>query len=47
MPFGKHAGKPMRDVPDDYLEWLSRQELERWKGLREFLHSRAKAEVAQ
>lgn len=23
MPFGKHAGKPMREVPADYLDWFS------------------------
>lgn len=22
MPFGKHKGKPMHDVPADYLHWL-------------------------
>jgi len=22
MPFGKHAGKPMQDVPASYLHWL-------------------------
>lgn len=22
MPFGKHKGKPMSDVPADYLHWL-------------------------
>lgn len=23
MPFGKHQGKPLKDVPADYIEWLS------------------------
>jgi len=23
MPFGKHRGKPVSELPDDYLEWLS------------------------
>lgn len=22
MPFGKHKGTPMQDVPPQYLEWL-------------------------
>lgn len=22
MPFGKHKGTPMQDVPADYLHWL-------------------------
>ena len=25
MPFGKHKGTPMRDVPVDYLIWLMDQ----------------------
>jgi uncharacterized protein (DUF3820 family) len=30
MPFGKHAGKPITEVPHDYLRWLlSRGELAR------------------
>ncbi|MDP1608095.1 MAG: DUF3820 family protein [Chlamydiales bacterium] len=24
MPFGKHAGKPLAEVPKDYVEWLSK-----------------------
>jgi hypothetical protein len=24
LPFGKHAGKPLADVPADYLNWLLR-----------------------
>lgn len=23
MPFGKHAGKPLKDVPKDYISWLA------------------------
>jgi uncharacterized protein (DUF3820 family) len=23
MPFGKHKGTPLRELPDDYLLWLS------------------------
>lgn len=26
MPFGKHAGQRMSDVPDDYFEWLYYEE---------------------
>ena len=22
MPFGKHAGVPIADLPHDYLEWI-------------------------
>ena len=25
MPFGKHKGTPISDVPQDYKEWLKRQ----------------------
>lgn len=24
MPFGKHAGKPLSEIPKDYVEWLSK-----------------------
>lgn len=27
MPFGKHSGKLLKDVPKDYIEWLSNKEL--------------------
>lgn len=30
MPFGKHKGEPLQDVPASYLAWLWRD------GLREF-----------
>lgn len=26
MPFGKHKGEEVTDLPDQYLEWLSEQE---------------------
>lgn len=26
MPFGKHKGKPMGEVPKDYLAWLLKQD---------------------
>ena len=25
MPFGKHQGKPLKDIPADYLKWLKEQ----------------------
>jgi uncharacterized protein (DUF3820 family) len=28
MPFGKHKGCDMQAVPIDYLEWLSRTDLD-------------------
>lgn len=24
MPFGKHQGKPLKDVPKDYIQWLAK-----------------------
>jgi uncharacterized protein (DUF3820 family) len=26
IPFGKHNGKPIEDVPTSYLEWLTEQD---------------------
>lgn len=38
MPFGRHAGKVLKDVPMDYIRWLQSQGDElRHKPLREFL----------
>lgn len=25
LPFGGHAGKPIRDVPEGYLDWMIRK----------------------
>jgi len=25
MPFGKHEGRPIADLPGDYLNWFARQ----------------------
>jgi len=25
MPFGKHKGEPVEDLPTDYIEWLLRE----------------------
>lgn len=34
MPFGKHAGKPLAEVPEDYLRWFLRQDwAEKWDDL--------------
>lgn len=30
MPFGKHKGTPLADVPTDYLEWLLGRDLHGW-----------------
>ena len=27
MPFGKHEGKLLKDIPIDYIEWLSGRDL--------------------
>jgi len=27
MPFGKHRGKPIKELPKDYVEWLRKQEM--------------------
>ena len=24
MPFGKHAGKPLTEIPKDYVRWLAK-----------------------
>lgn len=38
MPFGKHKGKPMRQVPMNYLSWLSEQDwLEKWEDLDAYI----------
>jgi uncharacterized protein (DUF3820 family) len=26
IPFGKHKGEPIEDVPTDYLEWVTEQD---------------------
>lgn len=38
MPFGKHKGTPLREVPPEYLMWLAEQDwLEDWPSLEEYL----------
>jgi len=43
MPFGKHEGKPMKDVPAEYLDWLSEQDwLSKWPRVQAYIdHNRA------
>lgn len=43
MPFGKHKGKKMRDVPADYLDWLRDQSFVRysWPKLYEYMRNNA------
>lgn len=36
MPFGKHKGKPMIEVPDEYLLWFWRQNKEFFKKHTDF-----------
>ena len=38
MLFGKHEGTPMKDVPVEYLAWLSHQPwLHEWRGLHAYI----------
>ena len=38
MPFGKHEGDPLMDVPDSYFHWLSQQDwIEHWPALLEYI----------
>ena len=38
MPFGKHEGERLMDVPDDYFHWLSQQDwIEHWPALLEYI----------
>ena len=39
MPFGKHKGKPMIEVPASYLDWLRDEEWleERHPGIAEYI----------
>ena len=30
MPFGKHKGTPIEEIPNDYLRWLDSIELADW-----------------
>jgi len=38
MPFGKHKGKEMRDVPASYLDWLRDQKwLDEWPSVAKYI----------
>jgi len=40
MPWGKHQGTPMGDVPNGYLAWLLEQNwISEWPGLHAYLRS--------
>lgn len=38
MPWGKHKGKEVQDVPAHYLFWLERENIEK-KGRNDFMNS--------
>ena len=31
IPFGKHKGKKLKDIPRDYLEWLAKEAKPEWQ----------------
>jgi uncharacterized protein (DUF3820 family) len=37
MKFGKHAGETFGDIPDDYLDWLCREQETFLRSLQEYL----------
>lgn len=39
MPFGKHHGEQIRDVPFDYLEWLADESRNTWRKLHAYLNN--------
>jgi len=41
MPFGKHRGEPIEDLPTDYIEWL----LENCETLRPSLQEELEAQL--
>ena len=45
VPFGKHRGKPLGEVPDGYLKWAVR-EVAANRGFRKF-QERCRAELAR
>jgi hypothetical protein len=42
MPFGKHKGEPLIDLPDSYLAWLIREATNMDDWLREAIEAEAK-----
>lgn len=45
MPFGKHKGKKMRDVPAEYLDWLRDQAFVRYSWPKVYGYIRNNANV--
>lgn len=46
MPFGKHRGKPLGEVPADYLVWLLEQDWatsDKWEGIYRYALNNEKA----
>lgn len=42
MPWGEHKGRMLKDVPVEYLAWLSKQSwITSWPALNAYLKSRA------
>ena len=42
MPFGKHKGTPLKDVPKDYFSWLKSQDwLGKWPRLAAYIDEAA------
>lgn len=43
MPFGKHKGERLGDVPASYLLWLGNQDLRRYPELKKYIDDNRKA----
>jgi hypothetical protein len=43
LPFGKHRGKLIRDVPDGYLRWMVTNQTQFWEAAARELRRRARA----
>ena len=43
MPFGKHKGEQLADIPTDYLEWV----LENCTNMKKELHVEIRNELAE
>jgi hypothetical protein len=38
MPWGKHKGERLGDIPDKYFRWLSEQDwIDKWEGLSNYI----------
>ena len=42
MPFGKHEGEEVEDLPDGYLKWLAHN-VDMWDDLREAVDAEMEA----